>query len=142
MDPATGLDGRADILVKDGKINTISNDIKANNNTQVIDATSKYVIPGLIDCHVHLREPGLEYKETIETGSRAAAKGGFTTLICEPNTNPPIDSLEMVESFMEKSLSERRGKHFLQRHVLPKDYWERNSQILTNWQLINGCGLI
>jgi len=102
VDPATGLDGHADIFIKDGKIKSISHDIKANNITQVIDATQKYVIPGLIDCHVHLREPGLEYKETIETGSRAAAKGGFTTLICEPNTNPPIDSLEMVESFMER----------------------------------------
>ena len=112
VDPATGLDGRADILIKNGKVNMISNDIKPNNNTPVIDATSKYVIPGLIDCHVHLREPGMEYKETIETGSRAAAKGGFTTLICEPNTNPPIDSLEMVESFHGKSPSERRGKHF------------------------------
>jgi len=102
VDPATGLDGRADILIKNGKVNMISNDIKPDNNTLVINATSKYVIPGLIDCHVHLREPGLEYKETIETGSRAAAKGGFTTLICEPNTNPPIDSLEMVASFMER----------------------------------------
>ena len=62
VDPATGLDGRADILIKNGKVNMISNDIKPNNNTPVIDATSKYVIPGLIDCHVHLREPGLEYK--------------------------------------------------------------------------------
>ncbi len=102
MDPATGLDGRADILIRGGKIQTVSNDIKADNNTRVIDATSKYVIPGLIDCHVHLREPGLEHKETIETGSRAAAMGGYTTLICEPNTVPPIDSLEMVESFMKR----------------------------------------
>ena len=103
MDPATGLDGRADILIKNGKINAISNDMKPNDNIRVVDATRKYVIPGLIDCHVHLREPGLEYKETIETGSRAAARGGFTTLICEPNTMPPIDSPEMVKSFMEKA---------------------------------------
>lgn len=102
VDPATGIDGLADIFIKDGRIKTISSDIKASNNTRIIDATSKYVIPGLIDCHVHLREPGLEYKETIETGSRAAAMGGYTTLICEPNTIPPIDSLEMVESFMER----------------------------------------
>ena len=102
VDPATGLDGRSDILIKDGKIKAVSNDIKASNNTRVIDATNKHVIPGLIDCHVHLREPGLEYKETIETGSRAAAMGGYTTLICEPNTIPPIDSLEMVASLMEK----------------------------------------
>lgn len=102
IDPATGMDGRADILIKDGKISAISGDIKASTTARIIDARSKYVIPGLIDCHVHLREPGLEYKETIETGSRAAAKGGFTTLICEPNTIPPIDSLEMVESLMER----------------------------------------
>lgn len=102
IDPATGLDGRADILIKAGKISTISDDIKANTTARIIDARSQYVIPGLIDCHVHLREPGLEYKETIETGSRAAANGGFTTLICEPNTIPPIDSLEMVESLMER----------------------------------------
>jgi dihydroorotase len=102
VDPATGIDGHADIFIKDGKIKTVSNDIKVNDNTRIIDATSKYVIPGLIDCHVHLREPGLEYKETIETGSRAAAMGGYTTLICEPNTVPPIDSPEMVEFFMER----------------------------------------
>lgn len=102
VDPATGLDGRSDILIKDGKIKAVSNNIKASNDTRVIDATHKHVIPGLIDCHVHLREPGLEYKETIETGSRAAAMGGYTTLICEPNTIPPIDSLEMVASLMEK----------------------------------------
>ena len=102
VDPATGIDGCADIFIQDGKIKAISNTIQAGKNTRVIDATQKYVIPGLIDCHVHLREPGLEYKETIETGSRAAAIGGFTTLICEPNTMPPIDSLEMVSSLMEK----------------------------------------
>lgn len=102
VDPATGLDSRADILIKDGKIKSISHDIKIRNHARVIDATGKQVIPGLIDCHTHLREPGLEYKETIETGSRAAAKGGYTTLICEPNTSPPIDSVEMVESFMDR----------------------------------------
>lgn len=108
VDPATGLDDRADILIKDGKIEAIlleetkSNDIAVNNHIKVIDATRKHVIPGLIDCHTHIREPGLEYKEDIETGSHAAAKGGYTTLICEPNTIPPIDSLEMVAFFMER----------------------------------------
>src|SRR3989338_7718069 len=102
IDPTAELDGPADILIGNGKIKRISNNIDATSNTKIIDATQKYVIPGLIDCHVHLREPGLEYKETIETGSRAAAKGGFTTLICEPNTIPPIDSLEMVEDLMKR----------------------------------------
>ena len=102
VDPATGRDGCADLYIKDGKIQAVSQGITPTGSARVIDATGKYVIPGLIDCHVHLREPGLEYKETIETGSRAAAKGGFTTLICEPNTSPPIDSLDMVESLMKK----------------------------------------
>lgn len=102
IDPATEFDKRADILVKDGRIRQISSAIAATGNTKIIDATGKYVIPGLIDCHAHLREPGLEYKETLETGSRAAAMGGYTTLICEPNTSPPIDSPEMVQSFMER----------------------------------------
>ncbi|MCF6157217.1 MAG: dihydroorotase [wastewater metagenome] len=102
VDPATELDGHADIFIRDGKIEAVSHNLKVNNTTKIIDATRKYVIPGLIDSHTHIREPGLEYKETIETGSRAAAKGGYTTLICEPNTIPPIDSPEMVESLMEK----------------------------------------
>lgn len=102
IDPTAELDEPVDILIENGKIKRISNNINATSNTKIINATQKYVIPGLIDCHVHLREPGLEYKETIETGSRAAAKGGFTTLICEPNTMPPIDSLEMVKLFMDR----------------------------------------
>ena len=101
VDPAAGIDGCRNILIKDGKISAISSDIKASAGARVIDASNKHVIPGLIDCHVHLREPGYEYKETVETGSKAAAKGGFTTLICEPNTKPPIDSLEMVNLLMD-----------------------------------------
>ena len=66
-------------------------------DAKIIDATGKTVIPGLVDLHVHFREPGFEYKEDIETGSRAAAKGGVTTVLCMPNTNPPIDSAALVE---------------------------------------------
>lgn len=80
VDPVTGIDGCADILIENGKIKAVSlkeaklNDIVVNSHTKVINATSKHIIPGLIDCHTHIREPGLEYKEDIETGSRAAAK--------------------------------------------------------------------
>lgn len=105
IDPASGFDAGCDILVKDGRIVKIQRRIAPTNDCEVIDASSKIVAPGLIDCHVHFREPGYEYKETIETGSRAAAKGGFTTVICEPNTNPPIDNIEMVK---EVALRARR----------------------------------
>ncbi|MFN4245048.1 MAG: dihydroorotase [Brevinematia bacterium] len=81
-----------DILVRDGKIADIGEDISGKN---IIDARGYYVLPGLIDLHVHLREPGYENKETIETGTKAAAKGGITTLVAMANTNPKIDSPEV-----------------------------------------------
>ncbi|MBM4053922.1 MAG: dihydroorotase [Planctomycetes bacterium] len=102
VDPASGFEGYADVLVKNGKIEAVSSTIPVNPSFRVIDATNKHVIPGLIDCHVHFREPGLEYKEDICTGSRAAAKGGYTTVICEPNTSPTIDSPSMVDVLSER----------------------------------------
>ena len=96
IDPGQKRDGIFDILVEDGIIVEVGQDLNMEADT-VIDATDKWVVPGLIDVHVHLREPGFEHKETIETGSRAAARGGFTTICCMPNTNPPIDNSEIVE---------------------------------------------
>ena len=82
---------KADVLVEDGQIALIEENIDVNG-AEVIDATDKYVLPGLIDLHVHLREPGLEYKEDILSGSKAAAHGGFTGVACMPNTAPVCDS--------------------------------------------------
>ncbi len=91
-----------DILIEKGVIAKISPSIKADG-IKVVDAKGKLVMPGLIDLHVHLREPGREDKETIETGSRSAAKGGFTTIMCMPNTTPVIDNCMIVESIIEEA---------------------------------------
>lgn len=89
-------------MVENGVITAIEEKITASAD-QIIDAKGCWVTPGLIDVHVHLREPGYEYKETIKTGSRAAAKGGFTTICCMPNTNPVIDNEILVEYIKMKA---------------------------------------
>jgi len=91
-----------DILLDKGKIVRIASSIK-EKASKTIDAKDKLVMPGLIDIHVHLREPGREDKETIETGSKAAVKGGFTTIMCMPNTVPVIDNCMIVEAIIKES---------------------------------------
>lgn len=91
-----------DILCEDGKIAQIAPSIAAGNH-EVVDAKGKKVLPGLIDIHVHLRQPGREDKETIETGSRAAVKGGFTSVFCMPNTTPVIDNAMVVEFIIREA---------------------------------------
>lgn len=102
IDPKEKRDGIFDILVKDGVVDEIGENLNASADT-VIDATGKWVVPGLIDVHVHLREPGFEHKETIETGCKSAAKGGITTVCCMPNTNPSIDNASVVEYINKKA---------------------------------------
>ncbi len=95
IDPAQQINKKADILLAEGKIAAIGEGLSAAD-AQVIDATGKYVVPGLIDMHVHLRDPGLEAKEDIYTGTRAAAMGGFTSVACMPNTRPVIDNISGI----------------------------------------------
>jgi len=96
IDPASGTDTTADILIKGGKIAQAGKDIKAAGAKQV-DCKGKVVLPGLIDVHTHFRQPGREDEETFVTGSRAALKGGFTSVLCMANTNPVIDNKGVVE---------------------------------------------
>ncbi|MBM3787293.1 MAG: dihydroorotase [Acidobacteria bacterium] len=100
MDPASGHDGVADVLIADGKIAAIGANLEA---PEAFDATGLIVAPGFIDMHVHLREPGFEHSETIETGGRAAAAGGFTSVCCMPNTNPVNDSAVVTTYIIERA---------------------------------------
>src|SRR6185503_6903760 len=94
IDPANRRDDVPDLLIRDGRIAAVGSQAgrQAGPDTRRIDVGGLVVAPGLIDIHVHLREPGETAKETIATGTQAAARGGFTTLVCMPNTTPAIDN--------------------------------------------------
>ena len=104
IDPSAGTDYVGDILVVKGKISAAQPVVEGRpDGCRVIDAAGQVACPGFIDLHAHLREPGYEYKETIATGAEAAARGGFTTLCCMPNTDPPIDSESVVEFVLNRA---------------------------------------
>lgn len=115
IDPSQNLDGVADVLVLDGKIARIGKGIDAGipAGTHAIDASGKVICPGLIDLHVHLREPGQSAKETIATGTAAAARGGFTTVVAMPNTSPSIDNPGTVALIQSKTERESRVNVYL-----------------------------
>jgi dihydroorotase len=102
LDPAHGIDKQLDLLVEDGKIAQIAENIQTPDAEQ-IDATGCLVTPGLIDIHVHLRDPGQEYKEDIESGTRAAAAGGFSAVVCMPNTDPINDNQTVTRYILDKA---------------------------------------
>ncbi|WP_275576522.1 dihydroorotase [Mangrovibacillus cuniculi] len=104
---------KSDLKIDEGKIAVISSSITPEEREEVMDANGNLVIPGLIDLHVHLREPGFTEKETIKTGTEAAVRGGFTTIACMPNTKPVIDNVETLHYLQERIREESRC------HVLP-----------------------
>ena len=106
IDPASDRDEVADLLIVDGKISEIGQINSKDQNVEVYDAKGFVVTPGFIDIHCHLREPGEEYKETIATGTKSAAAGGFTTVCAMPNTNPPMDTKSVVDFVKNKALTE------------------------------------
>lgn len=105
IDPYNNIDGIMDILINDGKIKKVLKNIEEDSD-EIINAYGMWVTPGLIDLHVHLREPGFEHKETIYSGTRSAVMGGFTTICCMPNTKPVIDNNILVEYIEMKAKKE------------------------------------
>jgi dihydroorotase len=104
LDPVREFDAQADVLLKDGKIARIERGLAApGKDSRVIDVKGCWVVPGLIDLHVHLREPGQEYKENIETGTAAAAAGGFTAVCCMPNTSPLNDTRAVTDLIVQRA---------------------------------------
>ncbi len=106
IDPSQNIDGNLDVLVENGLVKEIGRELAAPTGVKSLDATGKYVVPGLIDMHVHLRDPGLEYKEDIVSGTRAAAAGGFTSVCCMPNTKPTIDNKVVASYIINKAKAE------------------------------------
>ncbi len=115
IDPANRFDALADVLMLDGKIAAVGGDAAAKAPPDVVrlEVANRVVCPGLIDMHVHLREPGQSAKETIATGTAAAARGGFTSVLCMPNTAPAVDSPSAVALIREKALREAKVNVFV-----------------------------
>ena len=103
VDYASKTNEKIDILIEDGKIKEVADCIMQVGDAKEINAEGKAVMPGFIDLHVHLREPGFEYKETVETGAKAAARGGVTSICPMPNTKPVIDSAESVKDLLKRA---------------------------------------
>lgn len=118
LDPMAQLDAVMDVLVEDGQIKQVAPHIEAQTD-QYVEADGCYVMPGFIDLHVHLRDPGFEKKETVITGTHAAARGGFTTIVAMPNTKPVVDNMNIVNYVHNKAKS--KGKvHVLQAGAITK----------------------
>ncbi|WP_282923659.1 dihydroorotase [Mediterraneibacter massiliensis] len=111
IDPKSGTDETLDILIEEGKIAGIGKYKRSNEYERIIEAEGKIVAPGLIDVHVHFRDPGLTYKEDIESGAKAAAAGGFTTVVCMANTKPPVDNADTLSYVLKKG--KKTGIHVL-----------------------------
>lgn len=112
VDPGSDTDSVLDVLISENLIERIGTDIPAESDVQVIDAIGLVVAPGLIDVHVHLRDPGFEYKETIKSGTAAAAKGGFTSVVCMANTDPVNDNKSVTDYILEKARTEGTARVF------------------------------
>jgi dihydroorotase len=113
LDPSQNLDETGSLLIEDAQIVQLGRDVQAEDVAEVYDCTGLWIVPGLVDLHTHLREPGEEHRETIKTGTMAAAAGGFTNVCCMPNTTPPLDNPALVDFIMDKASAPDAGGVFV-----------------------------
>lgn len=145
IDPESGFDGLADLLIEDGKIKKIVKRVdggadntvpeRVNGADEVLDASGMIIAPGLVDVHVHFRDPGLTHKEDIETGAAAAKAGGYTTVVCMANTNPAADNPDTIGYIIEKG--KKTGIHVLAVAAVSKGLKGRE---LTDMDALKACG--
>lgn len=145
IDPESGFDGLADLLIENGKIKKIVKRVdggadntvpeRVNGADEVLDASGMIIAPGLVDVHVHFRDPGLTHKEDIETGAAAAKAGGYTTVVCMANTNPAADNPDTIGYIIEKG--KKTGIHVLAVAAVSKGLKGRE---LTDMDALKACG--
>ena len=145
IDPESGFDGLADLLIENGKIKKIVKRVdggadntvpeRVNGADEVLDASGMIIAPGLVDVHVHFRDPGLTHKEDIETGAAAAKAGGYTTVVCMANTNPAADNPDTIGYIIEKG--KKTGIHVLAAAAVSKGLKGRE---LTDMDALKACG--
>lgn len=137
LDPASGLDMTGDLAADQGRIVKIAENIPTGKDDQVIDGTGLVVAPGLIDTHVHFRDPGFTYKEDIYTGAKAAAAGGYTTVICMANTKPVADNEKTISYIVEKA--SKTAIHVLTAAAVTKEFDGKN---LTDFKKLLKAGAV
>mgnify|MGYP001231027785 CR=1 FL=1 len=113
LDPSQDLDTIGSLLIEDAQITQVGPEVELDDATEVYDCEGLWIVPGLVDLHTHLREPGEEPRETIKTGTMAAAAGGFTNFFCIPNTTPPLDNPALVDFIMDKASAPDAGGAFV-----------------------------
>ena len=137
LDPKNSIDQICDLYIEGGNISQIGIDLNISAD-QIIEAKDLIVTPGLVDMHVHLREPGFEYKETIATGTRSAVAGGFTTVACMANTKPTIDSPDLVD-FIHLQAKEYGSANVLPIGAITKDL---DGTLTTDWRSLIEAGVV
>lgn len=113
IDPSQDLDMIGSVTIVDDQIDQVGENVDERDAIETYDCTGMWITPGLVDLHVHLREPGFSYKETIISGTQAAAAGGFTTICCMPNTSPPLDNPALIDFILDRSASPEAGGIFV-----------------------------